>query len=344
MRGTWLGVWVLVVCHAMGDAKGLAMDRDAARPIVIAHRGASGYLPEHTSAAAAVAVALGADYVEPDIVLTKDGTPIVLHDIHLDTVTNVAQVFAERKRADGRYYAVDFTLEEIKTLRVHERIDPRTGRVVYPQRFPRNQADFRIQTLSEWLELIQGISISMGRPVGIYPEIKNPAWHRQNNLDIATIVLTTLSRYGYRDATANCYLQCFDGAELQRLRRELHCELKLIQLFSDTAWQKPDGQFDTEQMKRDLAACATYCVGIGPDLRSLVTLQPDGRPVPTGVVAEAHRLGLLVHAYTFRRDALPEFASSYEELVRFYAKEVGVDGMFTDFPDLTHHILQRISP
>lgn len=314
------------------------------RPLVIAHRGASGYVPEHTLAGVAVAVAQGADFVEPDVVLSKDGTPIVLHDIYLDTVTNVREVFPQRARSDQRYYAIDFTLEEIKQLRVHERIDVRTGRRVYPQRFPRKETDLRVPTLAEWIEMLQGLNQSMGRHAGIYPEIKNPAWHRQHNLDISTVVLSTLSRYGYRDRRAPCYLQCFDAAELRRLRNELQTDLRLVQLFSEDAWRAKDGQWDEERMKNDLAACAEYCAGIGVDLRLLVNVDAEGRAVANSVVAEAHRLGLVVHAYTFRRDALPEFAVSFDELVRLFVQDVKVDGLFTDFPDVTNEILLRLLP
>lgn len=339
VRLLWLSSVITLTGTYLATLVITAMDGKSSKPIIIAHRGASGYLPEHTAPAVAVAVALDADYVEPDVVLTKDGTPIVLHDIYLDSVTNVAELFPDRKRQDGRYYAVDFTLDEIKRLKVHERIDLRTGRRVYPQRFPKNQTDLRILTFAEWLELIQGINQSMSRDVGICPEIKNPAWHRQHNLDISTIVLTTLSRYGYRDRHANCYLQCFDGAELRRLRNELNSDLKLIQLFTDDAWRTEAGALDEQRAQTDLASGAGYCVGIGCDLRSLVTIAPDGKVMPNGIVAEAHRLGLLVHAYSFRRDALPEFAPSYEELVRLFVQQVKVDGLFTDFPDLTRNIL-----
>ncbi len=322
----------------------MADERRKERPIVIAHRGASGYLPEHTLAAAAVAIAQGADYVEPDVVLSKDGTPIVLHDIYLDTVTNVRDVFPNRVRADQRYYAVDFTLDEIKLLRVNERIDIRTGRRVYPQRFPRKKTDLRVPTLAEWIEMVQGLSQSMGRPVGIYPEIKNPAWHRQHNLDISTIVLTTLSRYGYRDRRAACFLQCFDQAELRRLRYELQTDLHLVQLFSEDAWRNKDGVWDEDGMKRDLQACAEYCAGIGVDLRLLVHVNPEGQAVANSVAREAHRLGLVVHAYTLRRDALPDFAPSFDELVRMFVQHIQVDGLFTDFPDVTRDILSRLIP
>ena len=109
---------------------------EGTKPIVIAHRGACGYAPEHTVVAKGLSYAMGADFIEQDIVLTSDDQPIVLHDVHLDRVTDVAQLFPERARADGRYYAIDFLLEEIRQLKVHERVDWSTDKVVYPNRFP----------------------------------------------------------------------------------------------------------------------------------------------------------------------------------------------------------------
>lgn len=313
------------------------------RPLVIAHRGASGYLPEHTLPGFALAYGLGADVLEPDIVLSKDGTAVVLHDVTLDTVTNVKELFPNRVREDGRFYAIDFTVDELKKLSVSARIDPRTGRRVYPGRFPAGKSEFRIPTLAEMIELLQGLNHSTGRDVGIYPEIKQPKWHREQGQDISKIVLTVLSRYGYRDHQANCFLQCFDAMELNRLRNELKTDLKLVQLFSDDAWNSKSGTFDEAAMRAELAVVAEYADAVGPSLRLLVTVGADGTAVPNNVAAEAHSLGLLVHAHAFRRDALPEFAPSYEELVRLYALEIGIDGFFTDFPDVTRDLLERFS-
>jgi glycerophosphoryl diester phosphodiesterase len=131
-----------------------------AKKNVIAHRGASGYLPEHTLEAVAMAYAMGADYLEQDVVLTKDDHAIVLHDIHLEAVTNVAQVFPRRARSDGRYYAIDFTLAEIKALQVHERIALPAGAAVYPKRFPVGWSRFEIPTLEEEITLVQGLNKS----------------------------------------------------------------------------------------------------------------------------------------------------------------------------------------
>ncbi len=165
-----------------------------------------------------MAHAQGADFVEQDLVLTRDHVPVVLHDIQIDTVTDVAARFPDRRRADGRWYALDLTLAEIQTLNVHERTDPRTGRAVFPDRFPVGVGSFRVPTLEEEIDLVSGLNRSTGRRVGIYPEIKSPAWHRAQGVEISPIVVEILNRRGMDDPAAPCFVQCFEFAELRRLR------------------------------------------------------------------------------------------------------------------------------
>ena len=138
---------------------------------VIAHRGASGYLPEHTLPAKALAHAMGADFLEQDVVASRDGELIVLHDIHLDRVTDVAKRFPARARKDGRFYALDFDLAELRQLRVHERVAA-DGKPVYPGRFPVTAGRFALHTFDEELAFIRGLNETTGRNAGVYPEIK----------------------------------------------------------------------------------------------------------------------------------------------------------------------------
>ena len=188
---------------------------------VVAHRGASGYLPEHTLASKAMAHTMNADYIEQDLVLSKDDIPIVIHDILLDDVTNVLEKYPNRKREDGKYYVIDFTFEELKSLEVTERFDSKTGLQIYPNRFPKGISSFRLHSLQDEIELIQGLNKSTGKHIGIYPEIKNPEFHHKNGKDISKIVLDILTKYGYSTKNDQCILQCFDAQELERIRNQL---------------------------------------------------------------------------------------------------------------------------
>lgn len=304
------------------------------KPIVIAHRGASGYLPEHTLEAKAMAHAMRADFIEQDVVLTKDGVPVVLHDIHLDTVTNVSSVYPDRAREDGRFYAIDFTIDEIKRLRVTERIDLKTGKAVYPKRFPVSAAEFVVPSLAEEIELIQGLNKSTRRDVGIYPEIKAPAWHRGQGQDISRTVLEVLKQFGYRNKSDNIYLQCFDAAETRRLREELKCQLRLVQLIGENSWREAATDFDQLRTADGIRAVAEYADGIGPSMNHVIRgRNSQGELEVTDLVKLAHAAGLQVHPYTFRADALPAYADSFAGLIRAFASAAKIDGLFTDFPD-----------
>ena len=200
-------------------------------PLVIAHRGASGYLPEHTTEAAALAHALGADFIEQDVVLSRDGVAVVFHDVTLEGITDVAEVFPNRGR-NGKFYVFDFTLAELKQLNVSERF-PSTANSEGKGRFPRNTGRFRLSTLDEHLQLINGLNVSRGRDVGVYVEIKQPKLHRVQDLDCSKEVLRVLGRYGYTNPDDRVFVQCFDESEILRLRTELKCRLPLIQLLSE---------------------------------------------------------------------------------------------------------------
>ena len=295
----------------------------SAPPVIIAHRGASGYLPEHTLEAVSLAFGMGADFIEQDVVLSKDGVPVVLHDVHIDTVTDVASKFPNRTRTDGRFYAIDFDLHELRMLLVNERVDAKSGKPVFGKRFPHAKSRFRIATLAEEIELIQGLNLSSGRDVGIYPEVKQPAWHREQGKDISRIVLKTLTKYGYRTSADRCFLQCFEADELQRIRNELGTDLRLIQLLSS--------QQARLLTTNGLKEIATYAQGIGPSL-SLVFNFGD-TITQTGLAKRAQEHGLLIHPYTFRVDGLPEGVGSFDDLVELFATRAKVDGFFTDFPD-----------
>ncbi|AJI94650.1 glycerophosphoryl diester phosphodiesterase family protein [Yersinia ruckeri] len=330
----------------------------AAEKIVIAHRGASGYLPEHTLPAKAMAYAQGADYLEQDLVMTKDNELVVLHDHYLDRVTDVAERFPDRARKDGRYYAIDFTLPEIKSLKFTEGFDIKDGKKVqsYPGRFPMGKSDFRVHTFQEEIEFIQGLNHSTGKNIGIYPEIKAPWFHRQEGKDISSKVLDVLKEYGYTGKADKVYLQCFDANELKRIKNELEpqkgMDLKLIQLVAYTDWnetyeQQPNGKwvnysYDWMFKPGAMKQVAQYADGIGPDYHMLVAAESTpNKIIFTNMVKDAHASNMMVHPYTIRADALPKYATDVNQLYDIIYNQAKVDGVFTDFPDKGVQFLQK---
>ena len=313
------------------------------KKIVIAHRGASGYLPEHSMSAKAMAYAMGSDYIEQDVVMTKDDQLVVLHDHYLDRVTNVAELYADRARKDGRFYVVDFTLEEIRTLEMTEGFKFKNGQQVpiFPQRFPMWKSSFRVHTFAEEIELIQGLNQSMGKNIGIYPEIKAPSFFHHEGKDISKAVLRILKKYGYTEKSKRVYVQCFDAPELKRIHDELFPELgmevSLVQLIGGKKGARmiePGG----------IREVAKYADGIGPPFSWIVkSSSTKENLIVTDLVKRAHDTGMLVHPYTFRADAgaVPAYAADFKDLLRIFYYEVGIDGAFTDFPDQAVELVQE---
>ncbi|MCF6297160.1 MAG: glycerophosphodiester phosphodiesterase [Flavobacteriaceae bacterium] len=288
---------------------------------IIAHRGASGYLPEHTLPAKTMAYAMHPDFLEQDLVLSKDDIPIVIHDIYLDNITNVAEKFPNKVRNDNRFYVIDFTYNELLQLNVTERFDVKTDNAIFKNRFPLWKSHFKLHSLQDEIELIQGLNKSTGNNIGIYPEIKDPYFHNKAGKDISRIVLKILSDYGYKTKKDNCILQCFDAIELKRIRIELKSELFLVQLI------------EFKENEKHLKEYATYADGLGPWYKLILKgKDKQGHWQTTSLVKEAHKLGLVVHAYTFRADDLGVF-SSFDELLEIGFNTLKLDGVFTDFPD-----------
>ena len=329
---------------ALGLAAAAALSLSA-RPLVIAHRGASGYLPEHTLEAAAYAYAAGADYIEQDLILSRDGVLVVSHDIHIDTTTDVAARFPARKRADGRYYAIDFTWDELRTLKVNERVDAQTGRPVFPARFPSRADDgagFRLCRFEEQVALIAGLNRSTGRRVGLYPELKEPSWHRREGRDPGAALLASLAQHGFSGIDDPVFIQCFEPDELKRLKRELHSPFKQIQLIGDVREETNGVDYAAIITPAGLREVASYAVGIGPHLGLIASgVTPEGKPKFTSLVADAHAAGLLVHPYTFRADTLPPGVPEFELLLEIFLRHAGIDGGFFDQPDLAVRFLER---
>lgn len=350
---------------------------DGTAPLVIGHRGASGYRPEHTLASYAAAIQLGADFIEPDLVLTKDGVLIARHEPVLDGTTNVATLFgAERKSTrmlDGvqttAYFADTFTLAEIKTLRAVQT----RGRVVdYTRNQTAYDADLSIPTLDEVISLAKAQSLATGRTIGIYPELKHSTYSAQqavaNGFSATyfedTLVNTLHAAYG-NSSNAPVFIQSFESANLRYLNGRT--DIKLVQLVDaddvnadgsmslvapydkpyDFAVNGDARSFADLLTASGLAFVKTYADAIGPWKPYLVKTVADGvdrsgdgslgindRRVDgsTGVIEAAHAAGLLVHTWTFRNDASGYgFADPQAEMA--YYMRLGVDGVFTDFPD-----------
>lgn len=333
--------------------------------LVIAHRGASGYLPEHSLAAKAMAYAMGVDYIEQDVVMTKDNRLVVLHDHYLDRVTDVMSVFPNRYRLiDGnkRWFAIDFTLKEIKQLQMSEAftVDPKTNMLTanYPNRFPLFKSSFRVSTLEEEIELIKGLNQSTGKNIGLYVEIKVPWFHRHEGKDISKTVLTVLKDYGYSNKEDNIFIQCFDPIETKRLNDQLMPEIgvdfKLVQLIAETDWNETmvyrNGKafaYDYDWMLKPgaMIKIAAYADAIGPWKPMLVSENSTkGHLIISEMVKDAHSVGMKVHPYTFRKDPgrIPAYADSFEDMLAIFLYEVGVDGVFSDFPDLAVDYIRRV--
>lgn len=310
---------------------------DVADKIVVAHRGASGYLPEHTLEAAAMAISMGADYQEQDIVMTRDDQLIVWHDLTLDRNSDVRHKFPGRAREDGRHYVIDFTLAELRTLRVTEgyRLDDNGNeQKIYPERFPLWQGSFRIHTFAEQLELIHGLNASTGRTTGIYPELKSPAFHHEHGKDIGLAVLSELKRFGYTSKNSPVYVQTFEFDELKRVKEQvqpqLGIELRLVQLMGD------DESYGWMLQPGGMQELAWFADGIGPEKGMIISADSTpGNLIISSLVRDAHEAGLQVHPYTFRADSgqIPAYARDFDHLLELFYVEAGVDGLFTDFAD-----------
>lgn len=332
----------------------MALFVQAGDKVVIAHRAASGYLMEHNLPSVTLAVAMGSDYVEQDLVMTRDDKVIVFHDPTLEMVTNVADIFPGRERKDGKFYAIDFTLAEIRQLHLKERY-PNSGNG--EGRFPNTNKNLQlaIPTFQEELELIRGLEKTLRRDIGIYPEIKQPWFHRKEGKDISMAVLKILREYGYKSQEDRIFLQCFDPDELKRIHDELlptlQMELKLIQLIDDNNGQETkvlewgewiNYNYDWISSKSGLRTLSAYIAGIGMDKSMLV--DQAGNLLRPELVSDAHSLGMVVHPFTLRREkeSLPPYAPSFEELLEFFYFKVGVDGVFTDYcGDAVQFLQQR---
>ncbi len=318
---------------AMSAQPSLYPTLDGSPPLIIAHRGASGERPEHTLAAYALAIEMGADYIEPDLVITRDGQLVARHDNYLSTTTDVADhpEFAEKRRwntafAKEDWFVEDFTLAELKTLR---------ARQAFPGRSAAYDGQFEIPTFDEIMALARQRSDQLGRRIGVYPETKNPSYFKSLGLEFEAPLLNILDRYGYGEKGSPVFIQSFEKEILQSLRPKTG--LSLIMLLQPRREDGPAA--GPEEPPVQLETLAEFADGVGPSKSMLLT--KDGGD--SGFVAAAHALGLAVHPWTFRADQLPEgIASAQEEFLIYF--RLGVDGVFTDFPDLGRQARASFKP
>ncbi len=329
-------------------------------PIVIAHRGASGYRPEHTLEAYLLAIDMGADYIEPDLVATRDGYLVARHEPDISQTTDVASrpEFAARKRTvviDGiettGWFTVDFTLVELRSLRA---VQPR------PDRSKEFDGQFLIPTFEEVIELAQRESKARGRTIGIYPETKHPSWHCSLGLSLEEPLLRALDKAGWNREDAPVFIQSFESGNLQWLRKRTR--VKLIQLVGGVgsnadgsvilqpAFEQPGcGTYPVGRLPTDYSSAAAfesiadYADGIGPWKRFLIGEKDNRVSRQTHFVELAHAAGLLVHPWTFRNEAMHLLADYQGDPLAEYRDFIalGVDGLFSDFPDTARNAIDR---
>ncbi|MFI0546119.1 MAG: glycerophosphodiester phosphodiesterase family protein [Brachymonas sp.] len=293
----------------------------SARPLIIGHRGACGYLPEHTLQSYQLAIDMGADFIEPDLVATKDGVLIARHEPCLGESTDIASraEFASRRRSrvvDGveihDWFACDLSWAEVQTLR---------ARQIKPEREQSHNGLYGIPSYAQILELAARESARLGRSIGTYPETKHPSWHRSIGLPLEEKLLAQLAAYGYSSAAAPVIIQSFESGNLRALRGQTG--VRLMQLIDEkpqqASWLSAAG----------LAEMATYANGIGPWKGHIL-----GAKLLANFVDYAHAAGLFVHPWTFRNEPpywVQGAASAADEYAQFFA--AGVDGVFSDFAD-----------
>lgn len=312
---------------------------DDPMPLIIAHRGASGHRPEHTLEAYALAVQMGADYIEPDLVSTSDGVLVARHENEIGGTTDVADRFPDRrttKLIDGDsatgWFTEDFTLAELRTIRARERLGSRDKQY---------DGQFAVPTFTEVLALADSLGRARGRVVGVYPETKHPSYFRSIGLPLEPPLIAALDAQGWNRADAPVFIQSFEAGNLRELAQAT--PVRLIQLAAGGS--PPDRRLDpslpsyADMLTPDgLAALAQYVAGVGVEKR--LVLPPDSGT--TDLVRDAHAAGLKVHVWTIRQE--PNFVGrrfdgDVDAEIRAYV-EAGVDGLFSDHPDVAVRVIR----
>jgi glycerophosphoryl diester phosphodiesterase len=312
-------------------------------PIIIAHRGASGYRPEHTLAAYELAINQGADYIEPDLVITQDGVLIARHENEISETTNIQEYpeFIDRKTSkiiDGElkvgWFTEDFTLSEIKQLWVKERI---------PQLRPQNQVyhhQFRIPTFTEILDLVKQKNTETDRNIGIYPETKHPTYFRSLGLPLEEKLIKILDKYGYQNHDAKIFIQSFEVSNLKYLAQIT--DLQLVQLINDTGKpydfvvNRDSRSYQDLIFLTELKEISKYATAIGVNKNLILPRNHLNKLLPpTTLINDVHQANLLVHAWTFRNENhfLPlDYQNNPQGEYQLFF-DLGIDGVFSDNSD-----------
>jgi glycerophosphoryl diester phosphodiesterase len=319
--GSWLAVMFFLFPWPADESPDAPEASKASKPIVIAHRGASGYLVEHSEGSKVLAHAQGADFIEQDVVLTNDRVFIVSHDITMAETTDVEAIYPDRHRSDGKWYFADFTWAEIQKLTLHERTHKDSAERAFPDRFPGGFGQ-RVLRLEEEIQLLEGLDRTTGRRTGLYIELKGPEFHRKEfSVSMGAELLKVLKRFELDEAKDRCFIQCFELQELVSLHKEHGCKLPLVYLIG--------GPIAHEKLKE----LSSTIAGLGPSLELLATRSAEGIVQSTGLVEAAKEAGLVVHPYTVRKESQPRWSKSLGETHRVLIELLKVDGFFSDFPD-----------
>ncbi|RLK13927.1 glycerophosphoryl diester phosphodiesterase [Micromonospora sp. M71_S20] len=353
VAGALLAAAVAVPTVTASAAPAPAAERDRAtdRPLVIAHRGASGYRPEHTLEAYRLAIRQGADYIEPDLVATRDGALVARHENEISGTTDVAArpEFAARratKSIDGvavtGWFTEDFTLAELRTLRAKERLPKvRVANTAF-------DGQFQVPTLQEVIDLARAEGRARGRTIGVYPETKHPSYFASIGLPLEEPLVEVLRRNRLTHRNSPVIVQSFETANLRKLNRMV--DVRLAQLLDATGRPYDFTVAGDARTYQDLAKpaglkwIASYADGVGANKNLIVPRDAAGRLLaPTTLVRDAHRERLIVHAWTFRAEnqflpadlrigadpnARGDIQAEYELFL-----SLGLDGVFTDHPD-----------
>ncbi len=349
-----VGALSLSACHKGGaQVAGNKVKPLVQRPIIIAHRGLSGEWPEHTLEGYRAAITAGADYIEPDLVLTKDAVLVARHENEISETTDISQrpEFADRKATKiidgieiGGWFTEDLTLAELKSLRAKERLPALRGTT--------HDGQFEVPTFAEILTLLTQVNGGRTAPIGVYPETKHPSYFASLGLSHTEPLLKTLAMFGMNKADSPVFIQSFEVGNLQALAKL--SPLPLVQLMDKDGgpFDRPDLSYAQMATSTGLKEIATYTKGIGPNKMMVIAHNTRGElSSPTSLVTDAHALGLQVHPWTFRRENFflptmykngvdPRATGDLAAEIQAYL-DAGVDGIFTDNTPEASAVIRR---